>query len=100
MEENEEKMVNSCKPVFTRQWLCVRVLFVTVVSLFMTLVASGFDALAFGRKEEFLAFADMLNQSGEYEYKKEAASLYHQYGKPAGSAAHCGRRLPGQIHDL
>lgn len=34
-----------------------------------------------GRKEEFLAFADILNQSDEYEYKKEAASLYHQYGK-------------------
>ena len=32
-------------------------------------------------KEEFLAFADMLNQSGEYEYEKKAAALYHQYGR-------------------
>lgn len=49
-----------------------------------------------GRKEEFLAFADMLNQSGEYEYKKEAASLYHQYGKEiysiSGSAFGEGRK--------
>ena len=69
MEENEEKMVNSCKPVFTRQWLCVRVLFVTVVSLFMTLVASGFDALAFGRKEEFLLkneVFDLLSDSIDF----------------------------------
>ena len=34
-----------------------------------------------GRKEEFLAFADRLNQSDEYVYIKEAASLYHQCGK-------------------
>ncbi len=69
MEENEEKMVNSCKPVFTRQWLCLRVLFVTVVSLFMTLVASGFDALAFGRKEEFLLkneVFDLLSDSIDF----------------------------------
>ena len=33
------------------------------------------------RKEEFLAFADMLNQSGEYEYEKKAALLYRQYGR-------------------
>ena len=46
--------------MFTRQWLCVRVLFVTVVSLFMTLVASGFDAPAFGRKEEFLLKNEVL----------------------------------------
>ena len=32
-------------------------------------------------KEEFLAFADMLNQSGSYECEKKAAALYHQYGR-------------------
>lgn len=32
-------------------------------------------------KEEFLAFADMLNQFGGYEYEKKAAALYQQYGR-------------------
>lgn len=50
----EENMEIYRKPVFTKQWLCVRVLFVTGLSLFMTIVACGFDALALGRKEEFL----------------------------------------------
>lgn len=31
--------------------------------------------------EEFLAFADMLDQSDRYEYEKKAAALYHQYGR-------------------
>ena len=50
----EENMEIYRKPVFTKQWLCVRVLLVTGLSLFMTIVACGFDALALGRKEEFL----------------------------------------------
>ncbi len=50
----EENMEIYRKPVFTKQWLCVRVLFVTGLSLFMTIVACGFDTLALGRKEEFL----------------------------------------------
>lgn len=47
-------------------------------------------------KEEFLAFADMLNQSRGYEYEKEAASLYHQYGREdkyiAYLEAHLGKK--------
>lgn len=50
----EENMEIYRKPVFTKQWFCVRVLLVTGLSLFMTIVACGFDALALGRKEEFL----------------------------------------------
>mgnify|MGYP002509956288 CR=1 FL=1 len=33
------------------------------------------------RKEEFLVFADLLNQADRSEYERKAASLYHQYGR-------------------
>lgn len=32
-------------------------------------------------KEEFLAFADLLNRSDRSEYERKAAFYYHQYGR-------------------